>query len=136
MAPAGNDKRRDKRLGLNLPVKFSLGMEPSLAFHTGVTHNVSSGGAYFEAPLGQVIPDAPVWIRIGVPARPDEVKVNLTLVGSGTVCRVERLSADRVVGKWPEAQLKQGICGIAFQFQQRPTIELRSLEELLWEDHR
>jgi len=134
MASRGADKRRDKRLELTLPVKFSVKPEDDLAALDGVTHNVSSGGLYFEAPAEQVTPTDPLWVRLGVPARQGEDKPNLTLVGSGIVRRVEQLHPDRVVGSWPEVHLQQGIYGIALQFQQRPTIQLQSFEGLLWED--
>ena len=49
MLSSENDKRRDKRLALTLPVKFFRGAEEGLSVLNGVTHNVSSGGVYFEA---------------------------------------------------------------------------------------
>jgi len=134
MSPAGTDKRRDKRLGLALPVKFSREPEGSLSLFNGVTRNVSSGGVYFEAPVGQVSRDDPLWVRIGVPGRREEEKPNLTLVGSGVVRRVEKLTEDGIEGEWSQIHLEQGVCGIAVQFQQRPTIQLQSLEQLLWEN--
>ena len=63
MASRGADKRRDKRLELTLPVKFSVKPEDDLAALDGVTHNVSSGGLYFEAPAEQVTPTDPLWLR-------------------------------------------------------------------------
>ena len=134
MSQLGPDKRRDKRLQLTLPVKFFVGPD-KLAPCDGVTHNVSSGGVYFEAPADRLNAPGPLSLRIGVPAHQDEDKPNLTLVGHGVVCRVEKLDPSRVVGSWPETYLARGICGVALQFQNRPTVELRSLEGLLWEDH-
>jgi len=134
MTPAGADKRRDKRLELRLPVKFSMEPEEHLTLLDGMTHNVSSGGVYFEAPAAQVAPDHSVWVRIGVPAAKEGDQPNLTLVGSGVVRRVETLDTDRVMGDWAQTQKAQGINGIALQFQQRPTIQLKSIEGLLWDD--
>ena len=99
-----------------------------------MTRNVSSGGVYFETAAGQVSLDDPLSVRIGVPGHEDDAKANLTLVGSGIVRRIEGLAREHIVGSWPELQVAQGICGVAVQFQQRPTIQLHSLEELLWED--
>jgi hypothetical protein len=134
MAPAGVDRRRDKRLQLALPVKFSAKPEDHVSLHSGVTHNVSSGGVYFEAGMGQFEPENPLWVRIGVPAHQGQDDLNLTLVSAGTVRRVERLDDERMLGTWPETQKKKGVYGIALQFDQRPTIQLHSFEELLWED--
>jgi len=134
MASPEAERRRDKRLELRLPVKFAPKPDNSLSLVNGVTRNVSSGGVYFEAPAGQVGPSSSLWVRIGVRARQDEVKPNLTLVGTGTVCRVEKLGPNQIDGTWPESQLDVGICGIALQFEHRPTIQLHSLEELLWEE--
>jgi hypothetical protein len=134
MSPSGADKRKDKRLQLTLPVKFFLGSDKNLAPCDGVTHNVSSGGVYFEAPASMASLDGHLFVRIGVPATQDEDKPNLTLVGTGTVCRVEKLEPERVMGAWPETQRNHGIYGVALQFRQRPTVELKSLEGLLWED--
>ena len=131
---ANSDKRRDKRLGLTLPVKFFVCEGADLSPCDGVTHNVSSGGVYFETPASRVPSAMPLSLRIGVPSGTDEEKPNLTLVGLGTVRRIDRLERGRVVGQWPEELLAQGICGIALQFQQRPTVQLQSLEGLLWED--
>ena len=130
-----NDKRRDKRLALTLPVKFFKRAEGSLSMLSGVTHNVSSGGVYFEAPAGFVVQDGDVSLRIGVHARDGEEKPSLTLVGSGAVCRIDELEPNNVVGPWPETKKQTGILGVAVQFNKRPTIQLRSLEELLWDDH-
>lgn len=134
--PAASDKRRDKRLALRLPVKFVFGQTGDLSPLEGVTHNVSSGGVYFEAPIGQIAPSASLNVRIAVPGRDGTDTPNLTLIGTGVVRRVEPLSPERVVGSWPESRARQGICGIALQFQQRPTIQLHSFEQLLWEDAR
>jgi hypothetical protein len=135
MSSSENDKRRDKRLALTLPVKFFKGAEESLSMLNGVTHNVSSGGVYFEAPAGFIIQDGHLSLRIGVHARDGEEKPSLTLVGTGAVCRVDELEPSNVVGPWPDTQKQLGILGVAVQFHQRPTIQLRSLEELLWDDH-
>lgn len=135
MSSSESDKRRDKRLALTLPVKFFKGAEGSLSMLSGVTHNVSSGGVYFEAPAGFGIEDGHVSLRIGVHARDGEEKPSLTLVGSGAVCRVDDLNPDNVVGPWPDTQRQLGIHGVAVRFHERPTIQLRSLEELLWDDH-
>lgn len=135
MAPAGVERRRDKRLELTLPVKFSTGAEGSLSLRDGMTRNVSTGGVFFETPLGQFAPADAVSLRIGIPARQHEDQVNLTLVGTGVVRRVEPLDPLHILGAWSETQRKQGVCGIALEFDQRPTVWLRSIEELLWEDH-
>ena len=135
MTRPGIDKRRDKRLTLTLPVTFSdKSGDENLSLRSGVTHNVSSGGVYFETGLGPVGTDEPVWVRIGVPALKEDDKPNLTLVAEGVVRRVEKIGEHRIVGSWPEEQKSQGVYGVAVQFQQRPTIQLRSFEELLWED--
>ena len=133
MAPEKPNRRRDKRLDLTLPVRFSREPEDTFSPFEGVTHNVSSGGVYFEAAVGQMTAADTVWVRIAVPASPGEDKQNLTLAGSGMICRVERLPEDDVTGSWPEMQRQQGIYGIAVQFDQRPTVQLQSFEELLWE---
>jgi hypothetical protein len=136
MSLSESDKRRDKRLALTLPVKFFKDAEDNLSMRDGVTHNVSSGGVYFEAPAGYVVQDGPVSLRIGVHARDGEEKPSLTLVGSGAVCRVDELDPRKVIGTWPDTQKDLGILGVAVQFHQRPTIQLRSLEELLWDEHK
>lgn len=136
MASSPVEKRRDKRLSLTLPLKFFSDTHRNLSPREGITRNVSSGGVYFEAPVGQELPVGPVELRIGVPAHDDaDAKPTLTLVGKGAVCRVEKLTPDRVLGAWQETHLAQGLCGIAIQFEQRPTIELQSLEDLLWKEH-
>ncbi len=134
--PAASDKRRDKRLPLTLPVKFVSEQTGNLFPLEGVTHNVSSGGVYFEAPTGQIAPSTLLSVRIAVPGHQGADKPNLTLIGTGIVRRVEPLPPEQVVGSWPEPRSRQGICGIAVQFQQRPTIQLHSFEQLLWEDER
>jgi len=136
MSLSESDKRRDKRLALMLPVKFFKDEEDNLSLRDGVTHNVSSGGVYFEAPAGYVVQDGHVSLRIGVHARDGEEKPSLTLVGSGAVCRVDELDPRKVIGTWPDTQKNLGILGVAVQFHQRPTIQLRSLEELLWDEHK
>ncbi|MFH1730630.1 MAG: PilZ domain-containing protein [Planctomycetota bacterium] len=136
MSPGETDKRRDKRLDLTLPVKFFKCPDDGLLVRDGVTHNVSSGGVYFEAPVSHVVQDGPIALRIGVHARDGEDKPSLTLVGSGLVCRIEELEPRKVIGAWSDDQRKLGILGVAVQFHQRPTIQLRSLEELLWDDRR
>jgi len=136
MSLSESDKRRDKRLALMLPVKFFKDEEDNLSLRDGVTHNVSSGGVYFEAPAGYVVQDGHVSLRIGVHARDGEEKPSLTLVGSGAVCRVDELDPRKVIGTWPDTQKDLGILGVAVQFHQRPTIQLRSLEELLWDEHK
>ena len=128
------DKRRAQRLELALPVRFFMSLDGSLAPRDGLTHNVSSSGVYFEAPVGQVTPDDPLLLRIAVPAREGEEQPNLTLVGSGAVQRAEKLEPSQVLGDWSEDLLQQGMWGLALQFQQRPTVELQSLVHLLWED--
>ena len=135
MSSSELDRRRDKRLHMKLRVKFLKEMEESLSMRDGVTHNVSSGGVYFEAPVGHVIQDGPVSLRIGVHARETEDKPSLTLVGTGAVCRVEPLDTGTIVGNWSKEQVELGILGVAVQFHARPTIQLRSLDELLWDDH-
>lgn len=131
--PAADEKRRDKRLPLTLPVKFTLGQAGDLTLLDGVTHNVSSGGVYFEAPIGQIAPSALLNIRIALPCN-DEDTPRPTLVGTGIVRRVEPLRPEQVVGAWPHLRSREGIYGIAVQFQGRPVIQLCSLEQLLWED--
>ena len=132
MTATGPEKRRDKRLELTLPVKFFLGPEKKLTPCEGVTHNVSSGGAYFEAPAFECAD--PLSLRIGIPAHQDSDKPNLTLVGEGAVRRIDKLQPHQFHSSWAEHQLTPGIVGVAVQFQQRPTVELRSLDGLLWED--
>jgi hypothetical protein len=134
MTTARPEQRRDKRLNLQLPVKFSVEADQSTDMLDGVTHNVSSGGAYFEAPAAQVTPEGLVSVRIGVPARQDEKAPNLILVGKGTVKRVEPLESGQALASWPEAQRAMGVYGIAVAFEDRPTIQLRSFEDLLWEN--
>jgi hypothetical protein len=89
---------------------------------------------YFEAPVRHLNPHDAIWVRIGVPANQGDDKHNLTLYGAGVVRRVEALTADAARGAWDEGHLENGICGIAIEFQQRPTIQLKSFEQLLWED--
>ncbi len=128
MSSPERERRRDKRLQLALPVRFSNQGEDSLSQILGMTRNVSSGGVYFEAPRGHVEAGDVVWLRIGVQSRDAEDDFSeLTLVGSGVVRRVEPLSS----GEYPEEVAPEGISGVALQFQQRPTIRLRSLERFL-----
>jgi hypothetical protein len=134
MAPDNLDRRNDKRLSLSLPVRFSKDPDDTLSPHEGVTHNVSSGGLYFEAPMGRQLNAAdPVWVQIAVPGGPGEEKHNLTLMGSGVICRVDKLDHQNRVGAWPDGHSENGFYGIAVQFDQRPTVQLQSFEELLWE---
>ena len=135
MSSSPGDRRRDNRLSLTLPLKFFPDTHRNMPPCDGVTHNVSSGGVFFEAPVAQDIPVGLVELRIGVPAHDDATgKPTLTLVGKGLVCRVEKLGRDRVLGAWPETHLAQGLCGVAIRFEERPTIELQSLEDLLWKE--
>jgi len=103
MSPGETDKRRDKRLDLTLPVKFFKGPDDGLLMRDGVTHNVSSGGVYFEAPASHVVQDGPVALRIGVHARDGEDKPSLTLVGSGVICRIEELGRPEALSEQPQA---------------------------------
>jgi len=136
MSSSPAEKRRDKRLSLTLPLKFFPDARRHAPPRDGVTHNVSSGGVFFEVPAAQDVPVGPVELRIGVPAHDDDTdKPTLTLVGRGAVCRVEKLGPDRVLGAWPETHAAQGLCGVAVRFEERPTIELQSLEDLLWKEH-
>ncbi len=130
-----SDKRRDKRLELRLPIKFFKDPTESLPMREGVTHNVSSGGVFFEAPASHVMQDGPVTLRIGVQDKEGDHSPSLTLVGSGAVCRIEPLDPAHVIGPWSKEQADTGIMGVAVQFHTRPTIQLRSLDELLWGDH-
>ncbi len=131
MSSSERERRRDKRLQLALPVRFSNQGADSLSQIPGMTRNVSSGGVYFEAPRGHVESGDVVWLRIGVQSRDAEDDFSeLTLVGSGVVRRVEPLSSD----EYPEEINPGGLSGIALQFQQRPTIRLRSLERFLRND--
>jgi len=129
-----SDRRRDKRLPLTLPVKFFIGGESSFVPVDGITRNVSPSGIYFEAPAGAVAKDGSIALRIGVPTDRAADKPSLTLLGAGTVCRIDPLDPAQAAGTWSPALLKQGICCVALHFRQRPTVELKSLEGLLWED--
>jgi hypothetical protein len=128
------DRRRDKRLGLMLPVRFATKPGETFSPHEGVTQNVSSGGVYFEAPVRHMKPNDTLWVRIGVPAHQGDDRQNLTLCGAGVVRRVEKLSRDTARNAWDDEHLDGGVYGIAIQFAQRPTIQLKSFEQLLWED--
>jgi len=133
MSSSEMNRRRDKRLELALPVQFFQGDGGELSMSEGVTRNVSSGGVYFESAAGSVEDDGELSLRIGVRSTDDGDRPNLTLMGSGAVRRVRKLGSEEVAGTWPKAHLDQGIYGIAIQFQQRPTVQLQSFEELLWE---
>lgn len=132
MPSADSDRRRDKRLSLNLPVQFAAGAGDDLLLCDGLTHNVSSGGVYLEVPAGRVSRGGAVALRIGVDQDPASDQPSVTLVGSGVVRRVDQLPEGRVAHPWPDMQLRQGIVGVAVQFDTRPTVQLQSLEGFFW----
>jgi len=122
------EKRKDQRLPLNLPLRFFReGKEQGCI--KGFTHNVSSGGIYFEAPSDEFDVHESVALRLGVPSG-DVEESGMTLAGSGVICRIDKLEPDKVKGGWPE---EMGVVGVAIKFKKRPTIELKSLEGTLWD---
>ncbi|MFO7899720.1 MAG: PilZ domain-containing protein [Planctomycetota bacterium] len=135
MGSPERDRRRDKRLELTLPVRFSGKAEEGLTQLTGVTWNVSSGGVFFEAPAGHVQTGDVIWVRISVRSGDEEHdSSDLTLVGTGLVRRVEPLEPNRLRSAWPDRAVPGGVCGVALQFRQRPTVQLHSLESFLGND--
>jgi len=125
------EKRKDTRLGLVLPLEFSLRDRDNAYFvpRCGQTRNVSSGGVYFETEgeyeikLGSTLA-----MRIAVPSCLEGDGSPMTLQGEGKVLRIDSRSSPK---RFPDEPRRRGI---AVEFSRKPTVRLFSLMEYIAED--
>jgi len=117
---ADSERRRDRRLDLNLEVEFA-----PRKFHdsslpcTGRTCNVSAGGVYFESLAAASVSDGmDIVLKIALPIRGEGAPEPLALRCEGKVVRVCRLPG-------PEDER----LGIAVQFNNRPNVIVQSLTD-------
>ena len=122
-----SERRKDRRLGLNLNVEFTPGKSSGVAVPcSGTTLNVSAGGVFFETDAAGLIENGmAVFLKIGVPKHAEGSPDPLVLHCEGTVCRIEELPEHDSDDKKP--------LGVAVRFNNRPNIEFQWLSELMWE---
>lgn len=122
-----SEKRRDRRLRLDLDVEFTPGRSCDIAVpYTGTTQNVSAGGLYLETySVGLIERGCDLVLKIGIPRRAEAPADPLVLRCEGTVCRIEQLPVDQ--------ETRDERFGVAVRFNNRPNVEFQSLKSLLWE---
>ena len=111
------ERRKDRRLSLNLPVEFTLAQAHGAAvIRPGLTHNVSSGGVYFETNMAKALAaDSTISIKLAIPQRDENSSSMLSLLGNAVVRRVDALADD------PGEAVR---CGIAAQFSKKPNVQV------------
>ena len=87
------ERRRHRRLGLALPIRFSGRTLAGTGFHgQGLTADISSGGVCFESDLAEPPqPHTDVAVYITIPRHADSPRTAVFLSGNARVLRCGRL---------------------------------------------
>ena len=113
---AFEERRKDRRQEIQLQLEFA----PAVSYgtpvtRTGVTQNVSPGGAYFHTNMGSALRRrTQLTLRIGIPRSSEDPGTPLALTGRARVKRIEELYHGH--GQEPP------VWGIAVEFDDRPSI--------------
>ena len=120
------ERRRHRRLGLSVPVLFTVQSKTGTGItRTGVTKDVSPGGLYFRTDSAQDIgSQQELTVKLVIPRGSEPAEATtVSLSGEARVVRTERLAptpgSDRTE-RW----------GVAAQFTGRPSVDLSTISSL------
>ena len=90
---APTDRRRHRRLAIRLPVECLIGEKTAGSPLRAMTHNISAGGVYFDAPPGVLQPGAGVELVVTVPPGEGYSPYAGRVRGPAEIVRVEPLAS-------------------------------------------
>ena len=122
-----SEKRKHRRLGLSVPVLFTIKSKTGTGItRSGVTRDVSPGGVFFRADIAQdVKAQQELTIKLLIPRQGDPAEPTVSLSGEAMVVRTERLVGSRGIGNEGAERW-----GVAAQFTSRPSVDLSTISNL------